>query len=242
MYPLLFVTAAALAPAATGAPSAADSGPLQDATPYTFKYEHRYKRKSKKHKDKLAISRGFANGIELGIEEILTPRKQSDGSPGHAYKHLRHHETKFVFAYKHKLSPRVAIKPKLRLELKKHETTYREAIKLPIKLTQHLKLEPGFEYRGTHYDASGRGKKSRTEPSIQLAWTIGDFKLELRRKQIFSNRIIYNNKKHDYQNRLAVKYAMTDNFTPYVDVRDVSVDSTSDRRQAEIRTGFSYAF
>jgi hypothetical protein len=54
--------------------------------------------------------------------------------------------------------------------------------------------------------------------------------------------VLYDNDKWDYEQDLKVAYNINKQWTPYVQVGDVSVRKTTDERQTRFRIGVQYNF
>ncbi|MNI75058.1 Oligogalacturonate-specific porin KdgM precursor [compost metagenome] len=54
--------------------------------------------------------------------------------------------------------------------------------------------------------------------------------------------IRYDNKKSDYEQNLIVKYKLTKQWAPFMEIGDIKVESTSPDRQARWRLGVQYNF
>lgn|GEM_PF-4070503 len=188
------------------------------------------------------MSLKFGNGSSLGLEQVFVPKKRSDDSPGHSFQHLRPKETRFIISLKRKLTPRVLLKPKFKLNIAHHKTSYKPDLKLPVRVTDRFTIEPGYKFKWSHYSGVDKDDKRKREPFIALVYRMGVFKLELRRTQIWAGHKMYNDRRRDYENKLKLKYALTANFTLFADARDVTASSTDSRRQLKSKLGFEYAF
>ncbi|MBU9808253.1 porin, partial [Rahnella sp. SL6] len=77
---------------------------------------------------------------------------------------------------------------------------------------------------------------------IWLGYKIADWRFEYNYIYKHSDQILYDNDKWDYEQDLKVAYNINKQWTPYVQVGDVSVRKTTDERQTRFRIGVQYNF
>lgn len=76
---------------------------------------------------------------------------------------------------------------------------------------------------------------------VWLGYNVGNLGFEINALYKKSDLVIYNNDKDDYEYNFRTSYKI-DNMTPYVEVGNVSVSSSSEDRQTRFRVGMAYTF
>ncbi|NIL17020.1 porin [Pseudomonas sp. AN3A02] len=205
-------------------------------------YQHQYSEVDREHKDKVMLTQALDNGLAFSFESVMNTAPDKDGQPGKAFSRLTKDELKAKVKYSHKLGPKWKVKPKFTYAVAKDKKSYKPSLKVSYAVTEKFSITPGYYYKLTHYDASGKEDKKDNVIELGAKYKFGQLSVGVGRKQIYSDQVVFDGTKNNYSNKVLFEYKVNKQFTPYLEVADVYVDKNTDQRQARYRLGFKYEF
>lgn len=208
----------------------------------SISYGHAYEDVTKKNIDILGLEHTFNNNITLGTEWKAVPDAKADGSAGNAFSHENFYEKKFKIKYKYDFNPYYALGPELEYVKKTDGNKYKikaindftltETDKIYIKLVnEKVDYTNGKATKKMIYAESGYSKKiDKTKITYEYTYYHGE------------DSKLFNNKNMDYRHKFNVEYKLSSKLKPYIEIRNESINSKSDKRQTIFETGISYSF
>ncbi|WP_428945492.1 oligogalacturonate-specific porin KdgM family protein [Pantoea sp. FN060301] len=199
---------------------------------------HEYLDDSKANYDRAYISHRFDNGFGFAIEAIS---KSGGDDSNKAFNDMEVQGNEYTASYQF-TSGAVAWQPGLVLETGNGYSVYKPYFRATWKLDDSWWL--GARYR---YEYIRRSSDVRDDDTINrmdvwagYKWNSFDWTLEGIYKKA-DKYDLYNNGKNNYEYNFRTAY-LTGNWSPFIEVGNVSVRSTSDERQTRFRIGVGYTF
>lgn len=206
-----------------------------------LKYAHEYEDLSNEHTDKIQLSHTFENGIGVAVKWKLQPKETADGSAGQAFSNDQLYEHVYKLNYHYDLNDHLELIPTVSWTTKTGGTTkFKPNITLNYSLPQDTKLSLKYRYEEVDYRDSGSKYGSLVEGGISHKFD--RVKVAYKFGYYTSNVNLYDQQKHDYIHKLTVGYKLTKKFAPYVELKNESYSSKSDRRTTSFTLGFNYKF
>lgn len=205
-------------------------------------YQHQYVDKDREHKDKFMIIEDLPHGFGMAFEAVTETAETHDGQPGKAYSRLTKDALKAKLKYSHKLTKTLKIKPKFTFSKGEDKKSYKTAVKFPYELTNRLSVSPGYYHKVTTYDEQGKRNKNDDSWQLGAKYKFERFSVGVAHKEVYSNELLFDNKKRNYNNKALLEFKATPHFTPYLEVADVEVDEETNERQVRYRVGVRYEF
>ncbi|MEM6160673.1 oligogalacturonate-specific porin KdgM family protein [Erwinia sp. P6884] len=199
---------------------------------------HEYLDDSKANYDRAYISHRFDNGFGFAIEAIS---KSGGDDTNKAFNDMEVQGNEYTASYQF-TSGAVAWQPGIVLETGNGYSVYKPYFRATWKLDDSWWL--GARYR---YEYIRRSSDIRDDDTINrmdvwagYRWNNFDWTLEGIYKKA-DKYDLYNNGKNNYEYNFRTAY-LTGNWSPFIEVGNVSVRSTSDERQTRFRIGVGYTF
>lgn len=208
----------------------------------SFSYDHELETDEHEHTDEFKLSHKFDSGLKTAITLKFTPNDKKDGDAGTIFHDERWHETKLGISYPIKLTHNLKLEPGTSWSRKRGSYKYKPALKLKYSLTDDTKLAFGVRNEITDYSNDAKKTKRKTRYSLGLSHEFNRLEVKYAYQMYRSNKEIYNNRKTDYKHVLELSYQLTDAFSPFISIKDKSVDDDTDDRQQEYKVGFNYKF
>nr|WP_024967359.1 oligogalacturonate-specific porin KdgM family protein [Pantoea sp. IMH] len=199
---------------------------------------HEYLDDSKANYDRAYISHRFDNGFGFAIEAIS---KSGGDDSNKAFNDMEVQGNEYTASYQFSTGA-VAWQPGMVLETGNGYSVYKPYFRATWKLDDSWWL--GARYR---YEYIRRSSDIRDDDTINrmdvwagYKWNKFDWTLEGIYKRA-DKYDLYDNSKNNYEYNFRTAY-LTGNWSPFIEVGNVSVRSTSDERQTRFRIGVGYTF
>lgn len=199
---------------------------------------HEYLDDSKANYDRAYISHRFDNGFGFAIEAIS---KSGGDDSNKAFNDMEVQGNEYTASYQFTTGA-VAWQPGMVLETGNGYSVYKPYFRATWKLDDSWWL--GARYR---YEYVRRSSDIRDDDTINrmdvwagYKWNKFDWTLEGIYKRA-DKYDLYDNSKNNYEYNFRTAY-LTGNWSPFIEVGNVSVRSTSDERQTRFRIGVGYTF
>lgn len=199
---------------------------------------HEYLDDSKANYDRAYISHRFDNGFGFAIEAIS---KSGGDDSNKAFNDMEVQGNEYTASYQFTTGA-VAWQPGIVLETGNGYSVYKPYFRATWKLDDSWWL--GARYR---YEYVRRSSDIRDDDTINrmdvwagYKWNKFDWTLEGIYKRA-DKYDLYDNSKNNYEYNFRTAY-LTGNWSPFIEVGNVSVRSTSDERQTRFRIGVGYTF
>ncbi|MBA0166210.1 oligogalacturonate-specific porin KdgM family protein [Pectobacterium sp. CFBP8739] len=218
----------------------------------TIDYRHEMKdTKSADHKDRLLMSHRFDNGFGLSME-AKWGQSDKDNTPNKPYNETVSSGTEVTASYLYKFDKTFGVETGLNMVSSSKDNNYRPYIKGTANITDSL-------YYGLRYRASYLRKSDNigtTNPSDMKGYTItstlgyklpANFVIEYefeydKKTKAGSVGYLADSENYDTTHDVKLAYKADKNWTPYVQVGNVSGSKTTDERQTRYRVGVQYSF
>lgn len=203
-------------------------------------YDHSYEDVSQGHEDEIKLSHKFDFGLKLGAELKFTPADKSNGDAGDAFDDDRWHETKISLGYPFKLTSDAKLEPGFSWSRKQDQYKYKPYLKFAYDINNKWDASARYRYEVT--DRRGKETKRQNRVDLATSYQINKFNIGYRLTLYRGHNDLFDNKKMDYAHRIKVSYKLTKSWSPFVELKNKSVDSDSDQRQTEYKVGVKYKF
>ncbi|GKW21900.1 porin [Pectobacterium araliae] len=218
----------------------------------TIDYRHEMKDTAKNdHKDRLLMSHRFDNGFGLSME-AKWGQSDNDKTPNKPYNETVSTGTEVTASYQYKFNKTFGVETGLNMVSSSKDNNYRPYVKGTANITDSL-------YYGLRYRASYLRKSDSigtTAPSDMKGYTItstlgyklpANFVIEYefeydKKTKAGSVGYLADNENHDMTHDVKLAYKFDKNWTPYVQVGNVSGSKFTDERQTRYRVGVQYNF
>lgn len=203
-------------------------------------YVHKYEDVSKEHTDEFEITHDFDSGIGIGAKFKFHPREQDNGDSGKAFDRTKLNEKEFKVNYNWSFAERWKLEPGMVWAIKEEEQKYKPSLKLKYQLFEHTRLS--VRYRNEITDRDNKSTKRVHRIDSEISQKIGAFELAYTWTYYHGNMNLYDNRRADYEHEVEISYELTKHLTPYIEVKNESVDDDSSQRQTEFGVGINYQF
>lgn len=210
-------------------------------------FRHEYKGKTKEHASRIKLGNTFENNLAISVE------LKFKGKDGDFMQDLQQNGSELSINYKYAINSQWAIQPGMPIEFgtgteQAGNATYKPqlAIIYTPETIQGLSVSGRYrlDYKPGQTNVDAQNKEFRDRYTANVGYQFNNISLGLEVNYYQSHDpsyILYDNKNTNYENNLAIRYNVGD-WTPWVELGDVSVDSTSDLRELRSRIGISYSF
>lgn len=200
---------------------------------------HEYVDVNKAHKDRFMLSDRFDNGFGYSVE---TKAKSGGDSYDKAYSEMESNGSEFAVTYQYKLNPSFAITPGMNAEFGDHKAIYKPSLKVQYNFDNGIYVAARYRYEYTRENQENKSDEKCHRYEGWLGYKTGDWAFEANYIWRDSDKIRFNNKETDYEYDFKVGYNINKHWSPFVQVGNVKVDSTSDSRQTRLRVGIKYNY
>ena len=212
-------------------------------------YRHQFTEEDSKHADRIRL--GYRMDSGLGFEAEIKYKTAGDREDV-AYDNLVNNGHEFTVSYNYKLSPQSTLTPAVQMDSSSDSTTYKFGLKYNYKINDTWYVATRLRHDARRLDRDqideSRGDRAKNNQNTTryegwLGYTPkGPWAFEYQYIHFATDYIRYDNKKSDYEQNLIIKYKLNKQWTPFMEVGDVKVNSTTDDRQARWRLGIQYNF
>lgn len=202
---------------------------------------HEYLDDSKANYDRVYISHRFDNGFGFAVEAKTRSGGDDQERP---FSEFGDNGDEYTLSYQFSTSDFV-IQPGFVLETASSTAIYKPYLRVQYNINDQWWVAVRYRYEYSRNTDSGSevdkddGHMNRGD--VWLGYNVGNLGFELNALYKKSDQVIYNNDKDDYEYNFRTSYKI-DNITPYVEVGNVSVSSSSEDRQTRFRVGMAYTF
>ncbi len=199
---------------------------------------HEYLDDSQANYDRAYISHRFGNGFGFAIEAIS---KSGGDDTNKAFNDMEVQGNEYTVSYQYKTGS-VAWQPGFVLETGDGYSNYKPYLRATWTLNDDwwLGARYRFEYVRRSSDARDDDKINRMDVWAGYKWNNFDWTLEGIYKKAEKYNL-FDNGKDNYEFNFRTAY-LIDNWSPFVEVGNVSVRNTTDERQTRFRVGIGYTF
>ncbi|QMI06952.1 oligogalacturonate-specific porin KdgM family protein [Citrobacter sp. RHB25-C09] len=199
---------------------------------------HEYLDDSKANYDRAYISHRFANGFGFAIEAIS---KSGGDDTNKAFNDLETQGNEYTLSYQFKTGD-VAWQPGFVLETGDGYSNYKPYFRAHWTLNESwwLGARYRFEYVRRSSDVRDDDTINRMDVWAGYKWNNFDWTIEGIYKKA-DKYDLYDGGKDNYEYNFRTAYII-DQWSPFVEVGNVSVSSNSDERQTRFRVGLGYTF
>lgn len=203
-------------------------------------YSHEYADRSKKQKDITAISHTFGNGIAIKAKYKFLPRKKPNGDAGNAFDNDKLDQREYEIKYGWKLAKRWKVVPKFKYVISDNKKKYKPQFMVEYKTAHKIKIGLGYQY----YQKNKKGASAVRSHDLKAALSrrFGPLKIAYKYTHYNSSEKIFNHHHRDFKHELKASYALTEHWSPYIGVKNVSVDDDTSARETKSYVGVSYTF
>ncbi|MCU1719986.1 MULTISPECIES: oligogalacturonate-specific porin KdgM family protein [unclassified Pseudomonas] len=216
----------------------------------SINYRHQYTDDDRQHADRVKL--GYRMDSGLGFEAEIKYRTAGDRKDV-AYDNIINNGHELTVSYNYKLSPKSTLTPAFQMDSSKDSTTYKFGLKYNYKIDDQWYVAARYRYDAKRLDrdqinedVDDRGKNNQNTNRFEgwLGYTPTGSKLAYEYQYIhfLTDYIRYDDKKSDYEQNLIIKYKLTKQWQPFMEIGDIKVNSTTDDRQARWRLGIQYNF
>lgn len=195
------------------------------------------------HKDRVLISHRFANGFGLSLEAKWKQDSSKD-ERGKAFHEQISNGTDIVASYLYKLNDTVSIQPGFSMESNSSTNGYRPYLRGQYTINEYFYVASRYRYEYKRTASKGSdGDEKINRGDLWLGYKINaQWQMEYNYVYKKSDKVLFDNKKHDYEHDVKLSYRWDKNWKPYIQVGNVKQDSTSDHRQTRFRAGVAYSW
>jgi len=215
----------------------------------SINYRHQFTEDDSIHADRVKLSYRMDSG--LGFEGELKYRTAGDREDV-AYDNIVNNGHELTVNYNYKLSPQSRLTPALQIDSSKDATTYKLGLKYAYKINDTFYTAVRYRHDArkldrdqVNEDIPDRAKDNQTTHRLEgwLGYTpASKWALEYQYIYFKTDYIRYDNKKSDYEQNMIVKYKLSKQWAPFMEIGDIKVNATRDDRQARWRLGVQYNF
>ena len=212
-------------------------------------YRHQFTEEDSRHADRIKL--GYRMDSGLGFEAEIKYKTAGDREDV-AYDNLVNNGHEFTVSYNYKLSPQSTLTPAFQMDSSSDSTTYKFGLKYNYKIndTWYVAARLRHDARRLDRDQIDESKGDRAKDNQNttryegwLGYTPkGPWAFEYQYIHFATDYNRYDNKKSDYEQNFIIKYKLDKQWTPFMEIGDVKVNSTTDDRQARWRLGIQYNF
>ena len=212
-------------------------------------YRHQFTEEDSRHADRIKL--GYRMDSGLGFEAEIKYKTAGDREDV-AYDNMVNNGHEFTVSYNYKLSSQSTLTPAFQMDSSSDSTTYKFGLKYNYKIndTWYVATRLRHDARRLDRDQIDESKGDRAKDNQNttryegwLGYTPkGPWAFEYQYIHFATDYIRYDNKKSDYEQNFIIKYKLDKQWTPFMEIGDVKVSSTTDDRQARWRLGIQYNF
>ncbi|WP_369790179.1 oligogalacturonate-specific porin KdgM family protein [Rouxiella sp. WC2420] len=204
----------------------------------TIDLRHEWLDDSKQQKDRILLSHRFDNGIGISFEDKW---RSGDKNPNRPFDKMVGNGTETTLTYQYKVTPALFLQPGFAVESNTGNNIYKPSLTAGYTFSNGLYFNTRYRYEETRYSNDTSSKKTN-RGEIWLGYRLNNWRLEYNYIYRHSNKILFDNARWDYEEDLKLAYNLTKHWTPFAEIGNVSVNSTSHDRQTRFRVGIQYAF
>lgn len=204
----------------------------------TLDYRHDYLEDWKENRDRILLSYLIDNNIGGSIEQ----RFKSTHAASTPFNRMFYNGTELNVYYNIRMGNDIVMQPGFIYDRTFVSNTYEPYVTLKYIATKALILNLRGRHEYDHSRVNGRGNASVNRLDVWSNYKIGKYNIGLSYMIKKGSVILYNNKKYDYSYNGSLSYSITRNFTPYIEIGNVSVNRIYADRQTRYRLGIKYTF
>ncbi|ECA8971158.1 porin [Salmonella enterica subsp. enterica] len=209
------------------------------ASAVTIDIRHEYLDDNKYHRDRIQVSHRFANGFGFFVEGKF---KSGGNSADKPFSDIVDNGSEYSLNYTYQISPQFRIQPGMELEVASAKSIYKPYLRSWYNFDSGIYLSLRYRYEYVRETTAGKEDEHINRGDIWLGYRWQNLTFETNYVYKSSDTLKYNNKKDDYEYNGRVAWGINSEWTPYIEVGNVSVYTTQDDRQTRFRVGAQYTF
>lgn len=200
---------------------------------------HEYMEDSKSHRNRIQVSHRFANGIGFFVEGKFKSGGNSSDKP---FSDIVDNGSEYSINYMQKLSPQFSIQPGLEFETASSKSVYKPYLRARFNFPSDIYISGRYRYEYVRDTSENNKDEHINRGDIWLGYSWEAFIFEANYVYKNSDKIKYNKRKFDYEYNGRLAWKVNTEWTPYVEIGNVSVYSSRNDRQTRYRLGVQYSF
>ncbi|ALX95177.1 porin [Serratia fonticola] len=205
----------------------------------TLDFRHEYVEDSKSHRDRILVSHRFANGLGFSVEGKFKSGGDSANKP---LSDIVDNGSEYSISYQQSLLAQFIMQSGLDFETTASKSIYKPYLRAQYNVTNGIYLSGRYRYEYVRDTTDGKQDENISRGDIWLGYKWQSLTFETNYVYKKSDQIKYNNNKRDYEYNGRIAWKATANWTPYMEVGNISVYQNRDDRQTRYRLGIQYAF
>ncbi|MGD8105442.1 oligogalacturonate-specific porin KdgM family protein [Pantoea sp. FN0302] len=205
----------------------------------TIDVRHEWLDDSKAHKDRIAVSHRFDNGIGFGLEAKW---RSGGDNKNKAFRDMVSNGTESTLNYQYRPIKEWFVQPGFTLESSEERSIYKPFLMTGYAFANGIYINGRYRYEYTRESETDKEDMKTNRGEIWLGYDFTDWKVEYNYIYKHSDQIRFNNKKWDYEQNIKALWKFNKSWAPYIEVGDISVRKTTDERQTRLRIGLQYKF
>lgn len=213
-------------------------------------YRHQYLERDRTHADRVLLGIRLNNNFGFQGELKYKTADATGARKDVAFDNIVESGHEFLIDYRHKINDRWTMVPLVSLVADPSSLTYRIGNRINYKISDAFTIGGRYRYDAKKLDrdkvdksAPDRAKQDQHTHRYDLYLdynTGGKWSYGYNFAYYDTDYVRYNNKEYDYEQNLSIRYKLTSDWTPFVELGDVKVSSTESARQLRLRAGFTY--
>lgn len=209
------------------------------STALMLDFRHEYLDDNKVHRDRIQVSHRFANGMGFFVEGKFKSGGDSTDKP---FSDIVDNGSEYSLNYTYKLTPVIDLQPGVEFETTSSKTIYKPYLRGWYNFDSGLYLSARYRYEYARDTSAGKDDEHINRGDIWLGYRWNTLTFETNYVYKHSDAIKYDNKKEDYEYNGRIAWKASAQWTPYVEVGNVSVSPLRDDRESRYRLGLQYTF
>ncbi|NTY86635.1 porin [Serratia fonticola] len=205
----------------------------------TLDFRHEYVEDSKSHRDRILVSHRFANGLGFSVEGKF---KSGGNSANKPFSDIVDNGSEYSISYQQNLLAQFSVQPGLEFETTSSKSIYKPYLRAQYNFANGIYLSGRYRYEYVRDTTTWKQDENINRGDVWLGYKWKSLTFETNYVYKKSDQVKYNNNKNDYEYNGRIAWKATANWTPYMEVGNISVYQNRDDRQTRYRLGVQYAF
>ncbi|RKF18168.1 N-acetylneuraminic acid outer membrane channel protein NanC [Alginatibacterium sediminis] len=202
-------------------------------------FRHQYNSESKNHSSRVKMGNTFDNNFSVSLEVKFKGEDPTDFMKG-----LQNNGTEIGLGYTYKLSDQWALQPGMPIEFRDSGTTFKPQLRLTYTPASIDGLSLSGRYRLDVKNGAPDYEKYRHRGTFNAGYKMDQWKFGYEFNYYYADDAqytLYDNGRTNYDHNVTAHYSMGD-WTPWVELGDVSVGKETSKRELRSRVGIAYKF
>lgn len=202
-------------------------------------FRHEYLEDSQSHRDRIQVSHRFANGIGFFVEGKF---KSGGNSPDKPFSDIIDNGSEYSINYMQKLTSQFSIQPGMEFETTSSKSIYKPYLRAWYHFPSGMYISGRYRYEYVRDTSAGNKDEHINRGDVWLGYKWRSLIFETNYVFRDSDKIKYNKRKSDYEYNGRLAWKVNAEWTPYIEIGNVSVYATQNDRQTRYRLGVQYTF